>query len=286
MADFHEDQAAGLRRMFVRDPARMVTFAGGAANCGNSTVLLATAQALAEAGERVTVIDEHQGSGSVCARFGLTTRFDLLQAINRDAGLAHVRRLATGAITVVTAARLAAQGDGLTRMQTQALGELVDEIRNGSDWVLVDASASRAGVSPLARLAEQWVVSSSASPAALTGAYTLIKRAASLVGEAATGVVARRARNGLDGTRIYAQLADVSRAHLDHVPEWLGELPAPPQWGQPACASPERELDADSRATGERVAKWLAQFRPQRQLRGGMAGQVPMSSMAPGLQMV
>lgn len=279
MVDFHQDQAAGLRRMFVREPARIVTFAGGAANCGTSTILLATALALAEAGERVALIDEHQGSGSVGARLGLTTRFDLLQAVNRDATLSHVRRSSAGNPTLYAGARLAAQGDGLTRIQSHVLGELVEELRASTDWILVDAAAGRAGVSPLARRAERWVVTASASPAALTGAYTLIKRAASMVGEAATGVVARRARSGLDGTRIYGQLAEVARAHLERVPEWLGELPAPAQWCQPAPLGLEPELDPGSRALGERVANWLAQSWPARRPQGSHAAQ---AQRAPG----
>lgn len=282
MVDFHQDQAAGLRRMFVREPARIVTFAGGAANCGTSTLLLATALALAEAGERVALIDEHQGSGSVGARLGLTTRFDLLQAVNRDATLSHVRRSTTGNLTLYAGARLAAQGDGLTRIQSHVLGELVDELRAGTDWVLVDAAAGRAGVSPLARRAERWVVTASASPAALTGAYTLIKRAASMVGEAATGVVARRTRSGLPGTRIYAQLAEVARAHLERVPEWLGELPAPAQWCQPAPLGCDPELDPGSRALGERVANWLAQSWPARRPHGDHAA---LAQRAPGYSM-
>lgn len=249
-----EDQAAGLRRMFVRRRAGMASFAGGAANCGSTSLVLATAQALVEAGERVTVIDEHQGSGSISTRLGVTTRFDLLQAVNRDAGLALVRRRASNGVAVVAAARLAALGDGLTRLQVHALNELLDEIYSQSDWVLVDAAASRAGMSPLARRAQRWIISTNSTGPSLTGAYALVKRASH---ETSVGVAVRRNRNGLEGTRIYTQLAEVAQAHLGRMPEWLGEMPAPPQWCEPGPLRSAGDTNVHVRAMGEKLMAWL-----------------------------
>ena len=82
MASLFEDQAAGLRKLFsgAHGPAR-IAFAGAPPL---AAVVAALARGLAAAGKEVLVIDELAGAESVAAAFGLRSRFDLLQAVNRD----------------------------------------------------------------------------------------------------------------------------------------------------------------------------------------------------------
>jgi len=234
VVDFHQDQAAGLRRMFVRAPARIVTFAGGAANCGTSTALLATALALAEAGERVALIDEHQGSGSACARLGLTTRFDLLQAVNRDAHAlprAPQRRRQSHRVCRRPAGGPGGRPDAHPDPGAGGTGGGAEERRR-----LDPGGCRRRPCRRLAACAPCRALGGGLERQPRCAHRRLHAHQARCVhgGRGRHRLVARRARTGLDGTRIYAQIAEVARAHLERVPEWLGELPAPAQWCQPA----------------------------------------------------
>ena len=176
MVDLKSDQASGLRAMFRRFPTQRVSFAGAMEGVGNTSIALGAALEAARSGLRVTVIDEHQGAGSVTARLGLTSRLDLLQAINRDAPLASVRLASQQGISVVPAARLATASKQLNRLQMEALDEALVELTRDTELLIVDCAPDDGQLSLLARRSDRLAVVTAASGVSITAAYALIKR--------------------------------------------------------------------------------------------------------------
>lgn len=232
MADFMHDQAAGLRAMFRRYPTQRVAFAGAMDGVGSTSIALATAIEAARSGLRVTLIDEHQGAGSATARLGLTSRIDLLQAINRDVALASVRIASQHGVAVVPAARLAAASKQLNRLQTEALDEALVELTRDTELLVIDCTLDDGQLSALARRADRLAVITAASGVSITAAYALIKR--HLAGNApVTGGAARpvhvgvsRARSVADARQAFASLNGVVSEHLGSALHWLGCLPS------------------------------------------------------------
>lgn len=232
MADLMKDQASGLRAMFRRYPIQRVSVAGAMSGVGATSVAMGAAIAAARNGLRVTVIDEHQGAGSATARLGLTSRLDLLQAINRDAPLAAVPLLSQHGVAVVPAARLAMASKQLNRLQLEALDEALIELTRETELLIVDCALEDAQLSALARRADRLAVVTAASGVSVTAAYALIKR--HLTGNAplSCGTVrpvhvgVSRARSVSDARQAFASLNGVVSEHLGSALHWLGCLPA------------------------------------------------------------
>lgn len=230
MADFMHDQAAGLRAMFRRYPTQRVAFAGSTAGAGSTSLAVATALEAARSGLRVTLIDEHQGAGSATARLGLTSRIDLLQAINRDVPLASVRIASQHGVAVVPAARLAAASRQLNRLQSEALDEALTEIARDTELLVIDCASEDSQLSALARRADRLAVVTAASGVSITAGYALIKRHLAGSAPLASGatcpvhVAVTRARSVADARQAFASLNGVVSEHLGSALHWLGCL--------------------------------------------------------------
>ena len=213
MASLLEDQAAGLRKLFAgaRGPAR-IAFAGAPEDAALAAAL---ARGLAAAGKDVLVIDEQAGAEGVAARFGLRSRYDLLQAVNRDVPAARVLLPAEASVRLLPAARTARQYERLGAMERQALAEWLRRLQKGADFVLL-AAAERAGAafSPLMPQPERIVVAISPGTAALTEAYARIKRLALQSDRRRFDVALLGAAGAADNRVAFANLREVARRHL------------------------------------------------------------------------
>ncbi len=225
------DQASGLRAMFRRFPSQRLAFAGATPGAGATSLAVAAALEAARSGLRVTLIDEHQGAGSATARLGLTSRVDLLQAINRDVPLAAVRRTSQHGIAVVPAARLAVASGQLNRLQTEALDEALSELSRDSELLVIDCAPDEGVLSALARRADRLAVVTMATGVGMTAAYALIKRHLTGNAPVATARVCpvhvgvSRVRSEVDARQAFASLNGVVSEHLGSALHWLGCLP-------------------------------------------------------------
>jgi MinD-like ATPase involved in chromosome partitioning or flagellar assembly len=232
VADLRKDQASGLRALFCRHPTQRVSVAGALAGVGATSIALGLAMEGARSGLRVTVIDEHQGLGSATARLGLTSRLDLLQAINRDTLLASIPLLSQHGVKVVPAARLALASKQFNRLQLEALDEALVELTRDTELLVVDCALEESQLSALARRTDRLAVVTAASGVSVTAAYALIKR--HFTGNAPLPVGAvrpvhvgvSRVRSVSDARQAFASLNGVVSEHLGSALHWLGCLPA------------------------------------------------------------
>lgn len=230
MVDPHNDQAAGLREMFRRHPAQLVCFAGALPGVGCTSLAVAMSIQAARSGLRVVLIDEHQGVGSATQRMGLTSRLDLLQAINRDVSMKAVKLRSVHEVTVIPAARLAVASPQLNRLQEAALDDVLGEFMRDTDLIIIDAQAAEHGLSRLARGAHRMAVVAAASGSGVTSAYSLIKRHAGASTPIPGGkarsihVALSRVAGQAEARQAFASLNAVVSEHLGQPLHWLGAL--------------------------------------------------------------
>lgn len=236
MVSLFEDQAAGLRRIFAgaRGPAS-VAFAGPA---GRGALVAALARGLASAGKEVLVIDEHAGADSAAAAFGLRSRFDLLQAVNRDVPAAQVLLRPEPSIRLLPAARAARRHARLDAMERRALAEWLRRLQKGADFVLAD-TAERAGTdfSPLLPQPQRIVVAVSPDAAAITAAYAQMKRLAQLRDCRRFGVALLGAAGPAETRTVFANLREVAHRHLGAELDLVGAADDADGIGQALVAS-------------------------------------------------
>lgn len=222
MASNAQDQAEGLRRLFVADVRRMVAVVpnGGAAALRTVTSL---AQVLVRQRKKVLLLDELWAAGEAHAVFGIMPRHDLgtvmLNGTEIESALishAGLDLLAGAAASAMPRPRMEAR-IGLVNAFYRLAGKY--------DVVLVHACVDAANTRPsFAWACHDVIVPSDGHPDAATDAYAHIK----LLHRPET----RRFHllfHGIDGERasaLYRNIAAVSRRHLHVMPESLGALPA------------------------------------------------------------
>ena len=227
MVSLFDDQAAGLRKLFAgaRGPAT-IAFAGASGIHGARNAMVShLARGLASAGKEVLVIDEHVGAESVAAAFGLRSRYDLMQALNRDVPANKVLLQAETSIRLLPAARAARHYPRLDAMERRALGEWLRRLQKGVDFVLVDAAVrSGADFSPLLPQLQRIVIAVSPDGRSITEAYAQMKRLAQQRDCRHFGIVILCAADPAEGKAVFANLCEVTRRHLGAELDLIGCL--------------------------------------------------------------
>jgi flagellar biosynthesis protein FlhG len=222
------DQADGLRRLFGTRAPQVVAFASGREACGRTTLVVQTAAALAATGHGVVIVDENPAPDNTVAAFGLTARYDFLQALRGERSLGQVLLSAAPLVRIMPAARAARALDRLGVAGEQRLAARLREIQQGAGFVLVDCAARRSNhLSALACSARHVAVVVAAQGSAITHAYALIKGISQDQGRDLFQIVITRARSREEARAIYDNMRRVAREHLGVRLDYLGASAVP-----------------------------------------------------------
>lgn len=235
MLDWHNDQAAGLRRL-VKTPQRRVIAVASASPADSAVVVAAAALQLAARGARVLVIDEHEGAQSIAAPLQCATRYDLLQAARGDVPIARTVVRVSNLLSLLPAARAAAALSQADASERAALARCVELAEQGAEFVLIRAAVGAEGLSLLARAASSVVLAVQGHAAGLTDGYRLLKQLHAVIGHARYGVVLTRLRDGAARPALIANLQRVAGDRLAAALTDFGSLPVPRE-GQPFAFS-------------------------------------------------
>lgn len=209
------DQAAGLRRLFRRRPNQVIAFASGRASSGLTSLMVQTAVALAEAGQRVLVIDEHTGPGSAMATLGAQRRGDLWDSLIGRIALENSIVSVSQNLWAVSAADTAARLHQDSPVLREKLDLLMAPMRSGSDFILIDSLlASQGHLSLLSSTAYHMVVVVSAETGSITDSYALIKRLVRERGREGFQVVITRPKSMEEAHTVFDNLKRTAGEHL------------------------------------------------------------------------
>lgn len=222
MADFHVDQAAGLRRLLGGgQQLQVLTFVAGCEGVGRSVAVANLGVALARLGKEVLIIDEHAPGDDIAATFGLIARHDLLNVVQREMSLPQVLLQPMHGLRVLPAAKAAKKLGRLSLPQQQTLLDAMSGLDRPIDVILVDASMAHPhGFSPFGLAAQEAVVVLSGSSASITEAYSLIKKVSHAFARKHFRILVNKVRSQADARSIYENIAQVAAqrgiARLDY----------------------------------------------------------------------
>lgn len=222
MADFHVDQAAGLRRLMGGGQLQVVTFAAGCEGLGRSVAVANIGAALARLGKEVLVLDEHSATDDIAATFGLVARYDLLHVMQRERPLAEVLVQPMAGLNILPASRAVRKLGKLSLGQRQALLDSMSGLERPIDVILVDAANNHPhGISPLGLASQETVIVLSGSSSSITEAYSLIKKVSHSYARKHFRILVNKVRSIADARSIYENIAQVAAqrgiARLDYV---------------------------------------------------------------------
>jgi flagellar biosynthesis protein FlhG len=222
MIDPHEDQAAGLRRLFRRAPPTVVALY--ATGRQRAHVALQAAHRIAGRSERVLLLDEAQGAQSLAGTLCLPAGSDLLSVLGGKVQVRDLVQAVPGLLGRVQVSAAALALPLLDAERRQCLVGALHALQRAASFILVHSSCEAAAdPSPFIFAAPRRLVVAEASHRGATDAYQTIKRLAA-AGAGSLHVAVARARGRADATAFFASLDDLVRRHIGVPLAWLGEV--------------------------------------------------------------
>lgn len=226
MADFHCDQAAGLRRLLGVGQLQVVSFVAGCEGVGRSVAVANLGVALARLGKEVLIIDEQVASDDVASLLGVASRFDLLNVVQREMRLDEVLLQPMKGLRILPASRAVKKLGRLSLPQQQTLLDAMSGLAHPVDVILIDASVTHAsGFSPFALASQDVVVVLSGNSASITEAYALIKKVSHTFARRHFRILVNKVRSLADARSIFDNIAQVARLRGIASLEFAGGIP-------------------------------------------------------------
>jgi flagellar biosynthesis protein FlhG len=273
MADFHYDQAEGLRRLLGRGHLRVIALAAGCTGVGQTSAAINIAAALAARGRQVLVIDENAAPANVSARLGLRARFELQNVIRQECSMEDALLEEPGGVTVLPAAAASRDLPGLRRPERERLIRSLGRLDERFDVVLVDTRCSNNGPGLLSAAAQDTIIVSSAATRAITASYALIKRMHAGHRECRFHLLLNRVAVERNADVIFDNLQRVARQHLQTPLECLGCVPKDDNLreAEQECQPVMKVFPSSASAAGfRRIAEAIAGWPPTGRQRNGV----------------
>ena len=228
-----EIQPFVFKRLEARTPrkagekiARTITVTSGKGGVGKTSLVANMAICLAQAGQRVIILDADLGLANIDVVFGIRPKNSLMDVINGEMQLDEIMVQGPHGIQII------AGGSGvleLAELETEKAARLFNQLRfleDKADFLLIDTGAGISeSVISFCQAADQIVVITTTEPTALADAYGIIKIISSRRPESHVSVLVNRVDNDEEGVQVHARLARVASEFLGFEVHHLGTLP-------------------------------------------------------------
>lgn len=222
MIDSHEDQAAGLRRLFRRAPPTVVALY--TAGRGRAAMAVQTAFRLAARAERVLILDEARGDHALAEALGVEPGSDLLGVLGGQIGPSELVQPVPGLIGRVPVSAAALALPLLDEERRMRLIEALGALHRRAGIVVVHAACDEAAdPSPFVFAAPRRLLVAEASRSGALEAYAAIKGLAA-AGAGSLHVAVASARSRDEANAFFDSLDKLVRNHVGVPLAWLGEI--------------------------------------------------------------
>lgn len=227
MVDAHDDQAAGLRRLLAFSHARTIAVVAGTRGAGATSCVVNLAASISRQGRRVLVVDENYDN-NISQSLGIRPRFDLRHAIEGECATGEALTWGPGGIAVLAAAGAARALQRLDPQSEERAIRCFGELDGAADIVLIDARNDSDDASPFTAAAQEVIVVVSPGSSSITGGYTAIKRMCRTHARRRFRLLVNRAPDDVTARLVQANMAQVTKKHLDVALEYMGAIPIDP----------------------------------------------------------
>jgi flagellar biosynthesis protein FlhG len=212
-----DDQAQQLR-LLARGKtrsARVIAVVSGKGGVGKSNIAANLAICLADAQQRVILLDADLGLANADLILGVRPRANLADVIDGRGTLSEILIDLPGGASLVPGGSGLSQLADLPEFKRHRLMQIVEELESRADLLVVDCGAGIGrNVTGLAAGADTVLVVLTPEPTALADAYATIKVITGLGAFGRIGVVVNMARTRDEASRTAARLGDVAQKFL------------------------------------------------------------------------
>lgn len=220
------DQASGLRQMKRQSITKVIAVTGGKGGVGKTNVSINTAASLAQAGQRVLLLDADLGLANVDVLLGLRVEKNLSHVLSGECQLKDILLEGPGGFKIVPATSGTQSMVELTAAEHASLIRAFSELDEEFDVLIIDTAA---GISDMvlsfSRAAQDVLVVVCDEPTSITDAYALIKLLSRDSGLFRFKIVANMVRSLKEGQELFTKLSRVTDRFLDVALELVGTVP-------------------------------------------------------------
>ncbi len=228
-----EIQPYVFKRLEARTPrkagekiAHTITVTSGKGGVGKTSLVANMAICLAQAGQRVIILDADLGLANIDVVFGIRPKYNLMDVVNGDMNIDEIMVQGPYGIQII------AGGSGvmeLADLEPEKANRLYDQLRfleDKTDFLLIDTGAgiSKSVVS-FCQAADQVVVITTTEPTALVDAFGVIKVLYNKRPDAYVSALVNKVDSPEEGQEIYQRLSKVAKDYLNNFEvHYLGSL--------------------------------------------------------------
>jgi len=208
-----------------REGIQTMAITGGKGGVGKTVVAVSMATALAQAGNRVLLLDGDTGLASVDVQLGLTPRYTLEHLLSGERSLEDLLLQTREGVSVVPAASGIARMAALGPREHATLVHAFATLPRNFDVLIIDCAPGIAEqVRRFSEAAQHLVVVLCDEPASLTDAYALIKVLMRERNLRRFKILVNKSQPG-DGEALFKRLQRVTDRYLEVDLQYLGEVP-------------------------------------------------------------
>jgi len=220
------DQAAGLRRMSVSKPVRVITVTGGKGGVGKTNISANMAVALANKGKKVLLLDADLGLANLDIVLGVEAKYNLSHVVKGEKSLNEVMVEGPSGIMIIPASSGVEEMASLGYREHAGIIREFNSISFTPDILIVDSAAGIANnVVSFSRASHEVLVVVCDEPASITDAYALIKLLDKEHGVKKFRVVTNMVKTHADGRILFNKLMKVTDKFLDVTLDYVGAIP-------------------------------------------------------------
>lgn len=222
-----------FKRLEARTPrqagakiARTITVTSGKGGVGKTSLVANMAICLAQAGQRVIILDADLGLANIDVVFGVRPKYNLMDVVDGDMNIDEIMIQGPGGIQIIAGGSGVSELAQLDATKTQRLFNQLRFLEDKTDFLLIDTGAGISdSVISFCQAADQIVVITTTEPTSMADAYGIIKIISGKRPESHISVLVNRADDDNEGLQIHQRLAKVASDFLGFELHYLGTLP-------------------------------------------------------------
>ncbi len=196
--------------------AHTITVTSGKGGVGKTSLVANLAICLAQAGQRVIILDADLGLANVDVVFGIRPKYNLIDVLNGDMDIDDIMVSGPYGIQIIAGGSGVMELADIDNEKAERLFNQLRFLEDKTDYLLIDTGAGiNKSVISFCQAADQVIVISTTEPTSLVDAFGIIKVLSNKRHDAYVSVLVNKVDDIEEGQQIYNRLSKVSKEYLN-----------------------------------------------------------------------